>query len=524
MPKVAPMNLPPEEAIKWFQAKGYKIGFDWRDVWKEEHRNAFTVAKAMNQDILVDIRQELDKVLAEGTTLAEFRSNLEPTLQRKGWWERKRMVDPKTGEIVKAQLGSPRRLRIIFDTNVKQAYNAGSWERFERNKERRPFLEYHSVLDGRERPEHAEWHGIIRPVDDPFWQTHTPMNGWGCRCRLVSRSERELKRQGKKVTSTPEIKTRAWLNKRTGKTVRVPEGIDPGFDFNIGAKGRRIESLSRAARESQVKFNQVMKGKDFPLLNKMTPDEAVALGKQRLGEILDGTSAEIGGKQIRLRSAIKRLGNKALSDDDSRAMAASFKHRLHSLLAERRGTRRVTAATIEKGRGAELVRDASTYFPDEWIKGINKFGNLSVRHSPRGRGWHRTLKSGKGEIAVRNLQNAIHELTHRIQSVFPELDAIFQSEHRRRTAGDPLKRLKDLKPMLNYTPKEKAREDAYINPYTGREYKEHDGALEVMTMAMEILLAPDVATANRALNDMLNRDRRLVEIALGALFHWTAKK
>ena len=76
MPEVAPLNLPPEEAIKWFGKKGYKVAFDWRDVWKEEHRNAFTVAKAMGQDILVDIRTELDKALAEGTTLAEFRKNL----------------------------------------------------------------------------------------------------------------------------------------------------------------------------------------------------------------------------------------------------------------------------------------------------------------------------------------------------------------------------------------------------------------------------------------------------------------
>ena len=39
--------LPPAEAIRFFQKKGYKFGFDWRDVWKEEHAVAFTVAKAM---------------------------------------------------------------------------------------------------------------------------------------------------------------------------------------------------------------------------------------------------------------------------------------------------------------------------------------------------------------------------------------------------------------------------------------------------------------------------------------------
>ena len=41
------LSLPPEEAIAFFRRKGFRIGFDHRDVWQAEHQAAFTVAKAM---------------------------------------------------------------------------------------------------------------------------------------------------------------------------------------------------------------------------------------------------------------------------------------------------------------------------------------------------------------------------------------------------------------------------------------------------------------------------------------------
>lgn len=45
-------------------------------------------------------------------------------------------------------------------------------------------LEYLTVEDGRVRPEHREWNGIVRPKNDPFWNTYWPPNGWGCRCTV----------------------------------------------------------------------------------------------------------------------------------------------------------------------------------------------------------------------------------------------------------------------------------------------------------------------------------------------------
>ncbi|MGE0256938.1 MAG: PBECR2 nuclease fold domain-containing protein [Alphaproteobacteria bacterium] len=227
--------LPPVEAVQFFRAKGYRLGFDWRDTWQEEHSRAFTVAKAMRLDILQDIRGALDEAIAGGETFESFRKKLEPTLAAKGWWGRSRMTDPQTGEERVVQLGSPRRLRVIYDTNIRMAAAAGRWERIERVKERRPWLRYVAVLDERTRPEHRAWHGTVLPADDAWWRTHYPPNGWNCRCIVQQLSDRDLERFGYAPSAAaPPGGSRSWTNKRTGERMRVPAGIDPGFGYNVG--------------------------------------------------------------------------------------------------------------------------------------------------------------------------------------------------------------------------------------------------------------------------------------------------
>ena len=170
--------LPPAEAVALFRQKGLTIGFAWQDVWKESHAAAFTVAKAMRADVLEAIRKEVDRALIEGRTLRQFRNDLTPTLQKLGWRGKAPVTDPLTSETVLAQLGSPRRLRTIYDVNMRASLAAGQWQRINRVRARRPYLRYSAVLDDRTRPDHRAWHGTVLRIDDPWWNTHFPPNGW----------------------------------------------------------------------------------------------------------------------------------------------------------------------------------------------------------------------------------------------------------------------------------------------------------------------------------------------------------
>jgi SPP1 gp7 family putative phage head morphogenesis protein len=154
---------------------------------------------------------------------------------------------------------NPRRLRLILDVNTRTAYAAGQWERFEKTKRALPYLRYVTKRDERVRDQHRSWHNLTLPVDDPFWNTHAPPNGWNCRCTLVGVTQRDYDKgtgpDGTPLNKTaPEIKQRDWYNARTGKTERVPEGIDPGWSYNPGKAAQRQSALLKAVDDKLEKL------------------------------------------------------------------------------------------------------------------------------------------------------------------------------------------------------------------------------------------------------------------------------
>ncbi|WP_439958554.1 phage head morphogenesis protein, partial [Pseudomonas aeruginosa] len=116
----------PEAAIEYLERKGFAITWNWHDVDAATHARALTVAKAARLDVLQDIRDALVDNLERGGTLRDFQRNLRPILEAKGWWGRQIVVAPDGGAEV-AQLGSPRRLETIYQTNMQSAYMAGRY-------------------------------------------------------------------------------------------------------------------------------------------------------------------------------------------------------------------------------------------------------------------------------------------------------------------------------------------------------------------------------------------------------------
>lgn len=80
-------------------------------------------------------------------------------------------------------------LRTEYNQAVAASQNAARWAEAEAEKDIIPNLEYQTVGDDAVRTEHARLNGIIKPMDDPFWTTHYPPNGWGCRCEAVQAPE-----------------------------------------------------------------------------------------------------------------------------------------------------------------------------------------------------------------------------------------------------------------------------------------------------------------------------------------------
>lgn len=75
-------------------------------------------------------------------------------------------------------------LRTEYEQSVAGSQMAGKWVEIEATKAVLPRLRYSTVGDDRVRGSHRLLDGIVRPVDDPFWNNHYPPNGWGCRCMV----------------------------------------------------------------------------------------------------------------------------------------------------------------------------------------------------------------------------------------------------------------------------------------------------------------------------------------------------
>lgn len=237
---------PPPEAVAYLDGKGFKKSFHWQDTWGEEHAHAFTVAKAMEMDVLQALREETDRAVKEGVPFEQYAKQLAPRLQALGWWGKKEMVDPATGEVINAQLGSPRRLQTIYWANTRTAYAAGQWERAQRTKGALPFFIYELGPSRVHRDAHVAIEGTVLPIDDVFWDTHYPPNGWGCKCRVRAITRFEAEQVG--ISPAPEIQWRNFRNKRTGEVTRVPTDIDPGWHTNPGKARARTLLHSMADR------------------------------------------------------------------------------------------------------------------------------------------------------------------------------------------------------------------------------------------------------------------------------------
>lgn len=99
-------------------------------------------------------------------------------------------------------------LEAEYQFAVSSAQQAGNWADIEANKGRYN-LQYRTAGDDKVRVSHQDLNGITLPVEDAFWNSYYPPNGWRCRCvaKEVLKSKYQesnsiaSEEKGKKATS-----------------------------------------------------------------------------------------------------------------------------------------------------------------------------------------------------------------------------------------------------------------------------------------------------------------------------------
>lgn len=529
MPALDPNTLhgffghPPEIAISYLENKELIPTKAWHEIRDETHNRAFTVANLARIDLLGDIQQSLIDAQKKGLTLEQWRENITPTLKNKGWWGK---------DLEGKEMGSPWRLETIYRTNLQASYMAGRRHEMLQATDTHPFWRYVSIMDGKTRPTHRALHGRVMRADDPAWNTIFPPCGFNCRCRVSPMTAGSVERGGYKVESSEgylstEIANVGYANSATVTKLKLPSmevpfKTDAGFNA-APSTGATAQLIKKTAPDI---IKQLPEHPVFSPVNA-TVDDFVALGKQRLNDVFN----------------IPATTNQTIKDvlDNAKNVVDYLEHhdKLQKwIVRELERTRQAGTIKAEIKGGAQakkMMQEATRGYPASWMKAANEYGKLNVKYSTD-RGWAYTsqkaetvrlpkfglLKAEKGEgfIVAGNISTAVHEFAHRIQAARPDLDDLFQQEHRLRTKHEKLQKLSDLTGIRSYAATELAKPDGYYDPYMGKEYKHSIGheALEVMTMALQPILGAERRDA-KMLFDMYKKDTRMLELTLGILFH-----
>jgi SPP1 gp7 family putative phage head morphogenesis protein len=206
------LSLKPEEAVNYFENKGYTFSFDWKDVWQEAHNKAFTVAKMMKLDLLKDTKDITGKYISGDYDYKQAAALLEEGMKKAGWWGKiqaknvpgvdvSKLADPEK----EVQLGSLRRIKTILETNNNISLSAGRYRQMVANAKERPYWQYIQLDRPTKRAEHAKLHGRVFRWDDPIWDTIWPPNGWHCLCYIKPLTEAEFKPSGLKLSTGSDV-------------------------------------------------------------------------------------------------------------------------------------------------------------------------------------------------------------------------------------------------------------------------------------------------------------------------------
>lgn len=238
-------KLPFQEQINFFRQKLNLPTEHFDDILKAGHDRAFVVAGATKADLLNDLRQAVDKSIAEGKSIQWFRAQFKDIVKKHGW-------EGWTGSDTEA--GRDWRTRVIYRTNVMSSYAAGRYAQMTDPEllKRRPYWQYvHNDTVAHPRKLHKAWGDkpVVLRFDDPWWQAHFPPNGWGCRCRVTA-----VRPDKFKGDSAPDDGT--WAKKdRWGNIHEVPAGIDYGWDY---APGATVADVIRQVKDKLPSFPPVL--------------------------------------------------------------------------------------------------------------------------------------------------------------------------------------------------------------------------------------------------------------------------
>ena len=371
-------GLVDKAAFEHFKSKKILPGFSHYDVWLYQHSLAFTVAKMMDADMLAEVKDAIESAQQNGTAFTDFKKRLKPYLMAKGWWGEQVMTDPLDSEPKLVQLGSTRRLKTIFNTNMQTTFAAGQWQRIQANKKALPYLRYNHSAAGHPRDSHKRYYGLVLPVDHDIWKVIFPPNGYGCKCSVSALTRRQAEREG--ISGKPDVDMVEVTNPRTGQTVLIPDDITPSFAHNHGDRLGAMDALFGERNGEEALAAMIAEREAWLDKRYSVPSDKVAVL---------ALSDKVSEKEVRRLTKEQSANN--TKDHEARAAAA--------WQAETGDRLEVFDLAVEKGKGQADYLIVSDDLPREkWVKLDFMFTENPERAELMNRYFAHTADAWKGKV------------------------------------------------------------------------------------------------------------------------------
>ena len=179
---ITPTSLPMQEAVALWKGKTPLSKADIDARAEVNHDTAFAVGGITDAAMLQRVYDEIGRAQSEGMEFRDFKKKLADV------WETSGFTGTKAW-----------RVENIFRTNMQSTYDAGRYQQMKRVARLRPYWQYQAVQDDRTRKTHSAMNGKVFRHDDPIWSTWYPPNGYMCRCKVRTLSDRQVKARGIEV-------------------------------------------------------------------------------------------------------------------------------------------------------------------------------------------------------------------------------------------------------------------------------------------------------------------------------------
>lgn len=287
-----PAALPFKEQIEYFKNKVPLSTTSWQDIQDKQHDAAFVVAGATAGALLGDLQDAVLNMIEKGQTLHDFRKKFAQIVKTNGWvgW---------TGSNTKK--GVAWRTNIIYETNLNTSYAAGRWRQIQLVKKQRPYLLYrHNNNVMMPRHVHVKWDKTVLEVDNDWWKTHFPPNGFGCKCQVYSMSSEDLVKRGLSVTPDKQI---------------PPGKADRSFGYIPGVS---TPPITKDGKPVKVKIPTTQGAKDQRNPRKIEPNNDSEVKKNQAESPATAKIIDAKDQAKRIEEVLKQLEKESVAVDGSK--------------------------------------------------------------------------------------------------------------------------------------------------------------------------------------------------------------